>query len=214
MRDRCPDRDHGTARLLHDQSDQFQRLPRVLAHDDERDVGELGIRRATDALGSGPLGEDGVPEADHHTGHLLVEEFLRACAWGTSCSRRSSAGEILEMLTQGPLAKRPRAAPRTRGGTMAVLTDPVRPLEIPPRTPIEPAAPLEKFPPDPDPRLLSFELESPGGYARTIVGRIAWLDREANTYVVRDGSGDLIRVPRRDIQSSEDAERRPMHGTR
>ncbi|MGZ4113757.1 MAG: hypothetical protein ACXVQT_01610 [Actinomycetota bacterium] len=97
---------------------------------------------------------------------------------------------------------------------MAVLTDPVRPLEIPPRTPIEPAAPLEKFPPDPDPRLLSFELESPGGYARTVVGRIAWLDREANTYVVRDGSGDLIRVPRRDIQSSEDAERRPMHGTR
>jgi hypothetical protein len=97
---------------------------------------------------------------------------------------------------------------------MAVLTDPVRPLDIPARTPMEPAAPLDEFPPDPDPRLVSFELESPGGYARTIVGHIAWLDREANTYVVRDGSGDLIRVPRRDVQSSEAVERRPVHGTR
>jgi len=57
-------------------------------------------------------------------------------------------------------------------------------------------------------RLISFELESPGGYARTIVGRIAYLDRDANTYVVRDRRGDLIRVPIRDIRSSTDVDER------
>lgn len=62
-------------------------------------------------------------------------------------------------------------------------------------------------------RLTSFDLESPGGYARTVVGRIAYVDREANTYVVRDRQGDLIRVPIRDVMSSFEVDKRARGST-
>jgi len=48
----------------------------------------------------------------------------------------------------------------------------------------------------------SFEVESPGGHARTVVGRLAYFDEEAQTYMVLTGSGVLVRVPLRDITSS------------
>ena len=48
----------------------------------------------------------------------------------------------------------------------------------------------------------SFEVESPGGYARTVVGRLAYFDDEAQTYMVLTRSGVLVRVPLRDITSS------------
>jgi hypothetical protein len=61
-----------------------------------------------------------------------------------------------------------------------------------------------------DPRSLerSFEVESPGGHARTVVGRIAYFDDEAQTYMVLTRSGVLVRVPLRDITSSSGVPRR------
>jgi hypothetical protein len=48
----------------------------------------------------------------------------------------------------------------------------------------------------------SFEVESPGGYARTVVGHLAYFDDEAQTYMVLTRDGVLVRVPLRDITSS------------
>jgi hypothetical protein len=48
----------------------------------------------------------------------------------------------------------------------------------------------------------SFEVESPGGYARTVVGQLAYFDDEAQTYMVLTREGVLVRVPLRDITSS------------
>jgi hypothetical protein len=83
---------------------------------------------------------------------------------------------------------------------MPVLTDPTT-VEVPSRTPIDPAAPLDvpiTVSPDPLPRR-TFHLESRGGYLRTVVGHIAYLDREAQTYMVRTLDGTLVRVPLRDV---------------
>jgi hypothetical protein len=46
----------------------------------------------------------------------------------------------------------------------------------------------------------SFYIESPGGYARTVMGTVAFLDREAKTYMVLAPNGALMRVPVRDIK--------------
>jgi hypothetical protein len=48
----------------------------------------------------------------------------------------------------------------------------------------------------------SRSLESPGGYARTVVGQLAYFDDEAQTYMVLTRDGVLVRVPLRDITSS------------
>ncbi len=48
--------------------------------------------------------------------------------------------------------------------------------------------------------VVSFDLESPGGYARTVMGTVAFLDREAETYMVLAPNGALTRVPIRDIK--------------
>ena len=84
---------------------------------------------------------------------------------------------------------------------MPVLTDPTE-IEVPRRTPIDPAAPLDvpiDIPPDPMP-MRSFHLESRGGYLRTVVGHIAYRDREAEAYMVRTHDGTLVRVPLRDVR--------------
>jgi hypothetical protein len=79
-----------------------------------------------------------------------------------------------------------------------ILQDPVH-FETPARSPVRPAAPL-------DPRTVSgerktsFEVESRGGYRRTVTGTIAYLDDEAQTYMVLTSDGALIRVPLRDIK--------------
>ena len=87
---------------------------------------------------------------------------------------------------------------------MTTLTDTVR-IETTKRSPVKPVAPLDR------PRDTatgsrsperSFEVESRGGYARTVVGRVAYLDEEAQTYVVLTRAGILVRVPLRDITSS------------
>jgi hypothetical protein len=48
----------------------------------------------------------------------------------------------------------------------------------------------------------SFELESPGGHARTVTGTIAYLDEQAHTFMVREPDWALSRVPLRDITST------------
>lgn len=81
-----------------------------------------------------------------------------------------------------------------------ILQDPTH-LEAPSRSSVRPAAPLDpgSAPEDCD---VSFELESPGGYLRTVTGTMAYLDQEAHTYMVRTPYGALIRVPIRDIKKS------------
>jgi hypothetical protein len=54
----------------------------------------------------------------------------------------------------------------------------------------------------------SFEVASRGGYARTVVGRLAYFDEEAQTYMVLTRDGTLARVPLRDITSSRGVPRR------
>jgi len=87
---------------------------------------------------------------------------------------------------------------------MTTLMDPVR-IEVPTRSPVQPAAPL-----DPERDTVSesrglersFEVASRGGYARTVVGRVAYVDDEAQTYMVLTPAGMPVRVPLRDISSS------------
>jgi hypothetical protein len=54
-----------------------------------------------------------------------------------------------------------------------------------------------------------FELESRGGHARTVTGTVAYFDDEADTFMVRAPSGELKRVPFREIVSC-----RPGHAGR
>ena len=86
---------------------------------------------------------------------------------------------------------------------MTTLTDSVG-VGVPGRSPVEPAAPLDpQVEPVSKPRRTerAFEIESPNGYLRTVVGTIEYLDEEANTYMVRSRTGELNRVPLRDIRS-------------
>ncbi len=86
---------------------------------------------------------------------------------------------------------------------MTTLTDSVG-VGVPGRSPVEPAAPLDR-PVEPVSKPLraerAFEIESPNGYLRTVVGTIEYFDEEANTYMVRSRTGELYRVPLRDIRS-------------
>jgi len=57
----------------------------------------------------------------------------------------------------------------------------------------------------------SSQVASGGGYARTVVGRLAYFDDEAQMYMVLTRSGVLVRVPLRDITSSRGVPlRRPI----
>jgi hypothetical protein len=87
---------------------------------------------------------------------------------------------------------------------MTTLMDTVR-VEATRRAPLRPAAPLDAsrdIATESQPPERSFEVESRGGYARTVVGRIAYLDDEAQTYMVLTRAGTLVRVPLRDITST------------
>jgi hypothetical protein len=87
---------------------------------------------------------------------------------------------------------------------MTTLMDTVG-IDAPKRSPVRPASPLD---PSWDnnsetrSRERSFEVASRGGYARTVVGRLAYFDEEAQTYMVLTRDGTLVRVPLRDITSS------------
>ena len=99
----------------------------------------------------------------------------------------------------------------------AVLQDPVlpepstpAPTRQPMLPPVDPAAPrsvdLRKEPGQTRTHcagdVVSFDLESPGGYARTVNGTVAFLDREAETYLVLAPNGELMRVPLREIKAT------------
>lgn len=79
---------------------------------------------------------------------------------------------------------------------------------------IKPAAPFDAsqdIATESQPPERSFEVESRGGYARTVVGRVAYLDEEAQVYMVLTRAGMLVRVPLRDITSSSSVtSRRPI----
>jgi len=49
----------------------------------------------------------------------------------------------------------------------------------------------------------SFELASRGGYARTVTGWVAFLDEDAQTYMVLGDDDELLRVPFREITSMQ-----------
>jgi hypothetical protein len=87
---------------------------------------------------------------------------------------------------------------------MTTLMDAV-PIEVPTRLPVKPAAPLGAArgnDSETRSRERVFEVASRGGYARTVVGRLAYFDKEAQTYMVLTRDGMLVRVPLRDITSS------------
>jgi hypothetical protein len=93
---------------------------------------------------------------------------------------------------------------------MTALMDPVR-IEAPTRPPGRPASSLDRSwdnNPETRSRERSFEVASRGGYARTVAGRLAYFDEEAQTYMVLTRDGMLVRVPRRDITSSRGVPRR------
>jgi hypothetical protein len=48
---------------------------------------------------------------------------------------------------------------------------------------------------------MSFDLESHGGYLRTVTGTIAYLDEAAETFIVREDDR-LMRVPIRDVTAA------------
>jgi hypothetical protein len=66
------------------------------------------------------------------------------------------------------------------------------PSRVPPTAPAD--VPIAR-----NERQLSVELQSPGGHLRTVTGTIAYLDVEAQTYMVNGSDGALIRVPMRAI---------------
>ena len=88
---------------------------------------------------------------------------------------------------------------------MTILKDPVRPFDPSMRAPSP--RPAEDVLTTMRPRVsrgkTSFELASPGGYLRKVTGSIAYLDEDADTYMVLAG-GELIRVPLRDITARHD----------
>jgi hypothetical protein len=104
--------------------------------------------------------------------------------------------------------------------TMTILKDPIRPFA--PSTQLD-VIELESTRPEPPSRRgddvraamrprgtrgkTSFELASRGGYVRTVTGTIAYLDEQAETYMVLS-DGELLRVPVRDITSRH--EERPI----
>lgn len=93
---------------------------------------------------------------------------------------------------------------------MTVLTDPIQ-LDTPSRSPVKPTAPVDlplELGPKPSPAERWFEVSSPNGYFRTVVGTIEYVDGEADTYMVRERTGGLVRVPVRDINASTPTWRR------
>ena len=114
------------------------------------------------------------------------------------------SSEILMEHHRWDRSRRAAGCPPSEGGTVTLLADPTH-LDIPPRTAVQPVAPLDARSNGaglPAPRR-SFDLRSRGGYQRTVVGTIVYFDDEARTYMVRTDDGSLVRVPLREIQDQE-----------
>jgi hypothetical protein len=95
---------------------------------------------------------------------------------------------------------------------MTTLMDAVR-TEAPaaaPSKPVVPVAAARDTTTESRSHERSFEVESRGGFARTVVGRLAYFDDEAQTYMVLTRDRVLVRVPLRDITSSHGVPRRGL----
>jgi hypothetical protein len=97
--------------------------------------------------------------------------------------------ELRETEQAGADTSRPAPPLRHLGG---------RPLPRSTPAPSRPAEDVRTAMRPRHPKKTSFELASPGGYLRKVTGSIAYLDEEANTYMVL-ARGELVRVPLRDI---------------
>jgi hypothetical protein len=49
-------------------------------------------------------------------------------------------------------------------------------------------------------RRVTFQYELPNGYLSEVVGMLRWFDEAAQTYVVEDRSGRLVRVPAKGVR--------------
>ena len=79
---------------------------------------------------------------------------------------------------------------------MTTLMDTVR-IEARKRSPVMPVSPLDPSwdATESRSRERSFEVESRGRYARTVVGRLAYFDDEPQTYMVLTRDGVLVSAP-------------------
>lgn len=112
---------------------------------------------------------------------------------------------------------------------MTILDDPVRTFDRSPLEFVEPEPETDAHaerpeplgdlyrpalgPPGPEGKI-SFELASRGGYVRTVTRTVAYLDEQAETYMVLADS-ELLRVPLRDttarheVQATDEIDRSP-----
>jgi hypothetical protein len=49
-------------------------------------------------------------------------------------------------------------------------------------------------------RRVTFQYELPNGYLSEVVGLLRWFDEAAQTYVVEDRNGRLVRVPAKGVR--------------
>jgi hypothetical protein len=55
---------------------------------------------------------------------------------------------------------------------------------------------------------VSFQWELPNGYVSEVVGVLKWYDKAAETFVVEDREGRLVRVPARGVRHGKPVIRR------
>lgn len=55
---------------------------------------------------------------------------------------------------------------------------------------------------------VSFQWELPNGYVSEVVGVLKWYDKAAETFVVEDRQGRLVRVPARGVRHGKPVIRR------
>lgn len=55
---------------------------------------------------------------------------------------------------------------------------------------------------------VSFQWELPNGYVSEVVGVLRWYDKAAETFVVEDRQGRLVRVPARGVRHGKPVIRR------
>ena len=51
-------------------------------------------------------------------------------------------------------------------------------------------------------RRVTFQYELPNGYVSEVVGVLRWYDEAAETYMVEDRNGRLVRVPAKGVRAS------------
>jgi hypothetical protein len=149
------------------------------------------------------------------SGHpVSVVDETTGQMWEITAPRSTASVRRLERRLTGTPDEPRRASPDERKTMSTVLKDPVHPADPRlPNTPLDRAAPALRLVPGRREDLsgyrferegaeAAFELESPGGYARTVVGTFAYFDARAETYFVREHGGGLVRVPVRDIKAT------------